>query len=90
VGVVTLRRLVDAVRDGERILAVVKGSAINNDGAVKAGFTAPAMRGQADVIGEALANAGVMADDISYCSRPPDLSNFGHWFDNKPSFLALF
>jgi len=66
VGVVTLRRLVDAVRDGERILAVVKGSAINNDGAVKAGFTAPAMRGQADVIGEALANAGVMADDISY------------------------
>ncbi|MBT5903918.1 MAG: SDR family NAD(P)-dependent oxidoreductase [Opitutaceae bacterium] len=66
VGVVTLRRLVDAVKDGDRILAVIKGSAINNDGAVKAGFTAPAVRGQADVIGEALANAGVSADDISY------------------------
>jgi phthiocerol/phenolphthiocerol synthesis type-I polyketide synthase E len=66
VGVVTLRRLADAVKAGDEILAVVKGSAINNDGAVKAGFTAPAVRGQADVIGEALANAGVTADEINY------------------------
>ena len=65
-GVVTLRRLADAVKDGDRILAVIKGSALNNDGAVKAGFTAPAVRGQADVIGEALANSGVTADHISY------------------------
>ncbi len=66
VGAVVLRRLADALRDGDRILAVLKGSAINNDGAAKAGFTAPAVSGQAEVIGEALANAGVSADDISY------------------------
>ena len=66
VGVVVLRRLADAVRDGDRILAVLRGSALNNDGAMKAGFTAPAVSGQAEVIGEALANAGVSADEISY------------------------
>ncbi len=66
VGAVVLRRLADAQRDGDPILAVIKGSAINNDGAVKAAFTAPAVRGQAEVIAEALANAGVSAADISY------------------------
>jgi len=66
VGVVALRRLADAQREGDRVLAVLKGSAINNDGAVKAGFTAPAIAGQAEVISEALANAGVTADEISY------------------------
>ncbi len=66
VGMVVLRRLADAVRDGDPIVAVIKGSAANNDGAIKAGFTAPAVSGQAEVIGEALANAGVSADEISY------------------------
>ncbi len=65
-GLVVLRRLADALRDGDPILAVVKGSALNNDGAVKAGFTAPSVSGQAEVIGEALANAGLTADDIGY------------------------
>lgn len=65
-GLVVLRRLADARRDGDPILAVLKGSALNNDGAVKAGFTAPSVSGQAEVIGEALANAGVGADEISY------------------------
>ena len=66
VGLVVMRRLADAVRDRDPIIAVIKGSAVNNDGAIKAGFTAPAVSGQAEVIGEALANAGVNADDISY------------------------
>src|SRR5262249_35114463 len=47
VGVVTLKRLSDALTDGDTIYAVIKGSAINNDGALKVGFTAPSMDGQA-------------------------------------------
>jgi acyl transferase domain-containing protein/thioesterase domain-containing protein/NAD(P)-dependent dehydrogenase (short-subunit alcohol dehydrogenase family)/acyl carrier protein len=58
-GVVVLRRLTDALADGDPILAVVHGSAVNNDGADKAGFTAPSLRGQARVIAEALAVAGL-------------------------------
>ena len=46
-GAVVLRRLADAVADGDRIIAVVKGSAINNDGAQKAGYLAPSVEGQA-------------------------------------------
>ncbi len=66
VAVVRLKRLEDALHDGDTIHAVIKGSAINNDGARKVGFTAPGVRGQAAVITEALANVGVDAGDISY------------------------
>ena len=66
VGVVVLKRLEDALADGDTIYAIVKGSAINNDGALKASFTAPSVDGQAAVIAEALANAGVSADTIGY------------------------
>jgi amino acid adenylation domain-containing protein len=66
VGVVVLRRLEDALRDGDRIYAVVRGSAINNDGAAKVGFTAPSVEGQARVIAEAQAVAGVSPDTIAY------------------------
>jgi phthiocerol/phenolphthiocerol synthesis type-I polyketide synthase E len=66
VGVVVLKRLEDALADGDTIHAVLKGSAVNNDGATKAGFTAPSVAGQAAVISEALANAGVDADSIGY------------------------
>ena len=65
-GVVLLKRYDDAVRDGDNIYAIIKGSAINNDGAKKTDYTAPSVDGQAEVIVEALANAGVSADDISY------------------------
>lgn len=58
-GVVLLKRLEDAQADGDEIWAVVRGSAINNDGAAKAGFTAPGPEGQAAVIAEALHMAGV-------------------------------
>src|SRR5438034_6164337 len=65
-GIVVLKRLSDAIVDGDNILAVIKGSAINNDGSQKVGYTAPSIEGQSEVIAEALAMAGVTADTISY------------------------
>lgn len=65
-GVVVLRRLADALADGDHIWAVIKGSAVNNDGAAKAGYLAPSVEGQADAIAEAHAMAGVTADSIDY------------------------
>lgn len=64
--VVVLKRLSDALRDGDRIRAVISGSAVNNDGNRKVGFTAPSVEGQAEVITDALASAGVEASDIGY------------------------
>jgi phthiocerol/phenolphthiocerol synthesis type-I polyketide synthase E len=57
--IVVLARLDDAISDGSRIYALLRGSAINNDGALKTGFTAPSVQGQTLVISEALAAAGV-------------------------------
>ena len=65
-GIVVLRRLEDAVQDGDHIRAVIIGSAINNDGARKVGYLAPSVEGQAEVVQEALAFAGLSADEISY------------------------
>ncbi|HEX4494600.1 MAG TPA: amino acid adenylation domain-containing protein [Thermoanaerobaculia bacterium] len=65
-GVVVLKRLADALADGDEILAVIRGSAINNDGAAKVGFTAPSVEGQVAVISEALAAAGLPAETIGY------------------------
>ncbi|MBD1942157.1 type I polyketide synthase, partial [Coleofasciculus sp. FACHB-712] len=66
VGVVVLKRLEDAIADGDRIHAVIKGSAINNDGSEKVGYTAPSVNGQADAIAEAIALAGVDPETITY------------------------
>ncbi|AEW99625.1 type I polyketide synthase [Streptantibioticus cattleyicolor] len=66
VGVVALRRLEDALADGDRIYAVIRGWAVGNDGADKAGFTAPGVRGQAGVMAEALAAAGLGPADVDY------------------------
>ncbi len=65
-GVAVLKRLDDAVRDGDHIWAVVRGSAVNNDGAVKVGFTAPSVEGQIEVIRRAHEQAGVRPDEIDY------------------------
>ncbi len=65
-GVVVLKRLEDAVRDGDSIRAVIRGSAVNNDGSWKTGYTAPSVDGQAEVIAEALMSAGVGPDAIGY------------------------
>ncbi|MFN6560833.1 MAG: SDR family oxidoreductase [Nostoc sp. ChiSLP01] len=66
VGIVVLKRLEDALANGDCIHAVIRGSAINNDGSLKVGYTAPSEFGQAAVISEALAIAGIEAEDISY------------------------
>ncbi|HEX6041746.1 polyketide synthase [Longimicrobium sp.] len=66
VGAVLLKRLADALRDGDRIRAVVKGSAVNNDGALKVAFTAPSVQGQAAVIREALEMADVDPSTIRF------------------------
>ncbi|GCE28516.1 polyketide synthase [Dictyobacter alpinus] len=66
VGIVVLKRLHDAYRDGDQIYAVIKASAINNDGGRKAGYTAPSIEGQKRVILEALALADARPEDISY------------------------
>jgi acyl transferase domain-containing protein len=65
-GVVVLKRLEDALADGDTIRAVILGSAVNNDGSLKVGFAAPGVDGQAEVISEALGAAGVEAESISY------------------------
>lgn len=65
-GMVVLKRLDDALADGDYIYAVIKGTAVNNDGAMKASFTAPSVEGQTAVILEALACANVDVNSISY------------------------
>jgi acyl transferase domain-containing protein len=66
VGIVVLKRLEDAIADRDYIHAVIRGSAVNNDGALKVGFTAPSVQGQAEVIALAQAIAGVKPEDITY------------------------
>ncbi len=65
-GVVALKRLEDALADRDTVRAVILGSAVNNDGAAKVGYTAPSVEGQAAVITEALSVAGVEPESLSY------------------------
>ncbi len=65
-GIVVLKRLEAALEDNDTIYAVIKGSAINNDGSNKIGYTAPSVEGQAEVIAEALNIAGVEPETIGY------------------------
>jgi len=66
VGIVILKRLEDAIEDGDHIYAVVRGVGINNDGAHKVGFTAPSVEGQSAAIAQTLAFAEIEAETISY------------------------
>jgi acyl transferase domain-containing protein len=65
-GVVVLKRLEDALADGDVVWAVVRGSAVNNDGRMKAGFTAPSANAQAEVVALAQALAAVEPESIGY------------------------
>jgi acyl transferase domain-containing protein len=65
-GVVLLKRLDEAVQDGDQVLAVIKGFGLNNDGSAKVGFTAPSVDGQAEAVATALSGAGVDAGTVSY------------------------
>nr|QEO74853.1 Beta-ketoacyl synthase [uncultured bacterium] len=66
VAIVVLKRLADALADRDTVLAVIKGSAVNNDGGVKVGYTAPGLEGQAQVIRAAQIAAEVDPETISY------------------------
>jgi acyl transferase domain-containing protein/aryl carrier-like protein len=66
VGVVVLKRLSEALEAGDNIIAVIKGSTVNNDGSAKIGYTAPSIDGQSKAIAEALAIAAVNAESITY------------------------
>ncbi len=66
VGVVVLKRLEDALADGDCVHAVIKGSAVNNDGSLKVGYTAPSVEGQAAVIAAALDIGGIDAESVTY------------------------
>jgi amino acid adenylation domain-containing protein len=65
-GFVVLKRLADAQRDGDRVVAVIRGAATNNDGASKSSFSAPSAAGQAEVIARAIEVAGVEPSSLSY------------------------
>jgi len=65
-GAVLLKRLEDALRDGDEVYAVIRGAAVNNDGALKASFSAPSIPGQVEVLRAALTAAGLRARDLSY------------------------
>ena len=66
VGILALKRLEEALNDGDHIYAVIKGCGLNNDGAAKVGFTAPSMEGQAEVVAMAMEEAGFDPATISY------------------------
>ncbi|QHG20750.1 type I polyketide synthase [Nostoc sp. ATCC 53789] len=65
-GIVLLKRLNEAIADGDHIYCVIKGSAINNDGAMKVGYSATSQEGQATGVTESIALAGINAETITY------------------------
>ncbi|AOM39411.1 type I polyketide synthase [Xenorhabdus hominickii] len=77
VGVVVLKRLQDALDSGDNIYAVIKGSAVNNDGAGKIGFTAPSVAGQTVVLQRALLAAEVSAESVSYIEAHGTATHLG-------------
>ncbi len=72
-----LKRLSDALADGDYIHAVIKGSEINNDGSTKVGYTAPSIDGQAQVVAMAQAIAGVRAETITYIEAHGTATSLG-------------
>lgn len=83
VGVVVLKRLADAQRDGDDIYAVIKGSAVNNDGNQKVGFTAPSPVGQAAVIRDCLVAADVAVETIQYVEAHGTATEIGDLLELK-------
>jgi acyl transferase domain-containing protein/acyl carrier protein len=65
-GVVVLKRFEDALADGDQIYAVLLSSCVNNDGSIRVSYTAPGLRGQTDVIAQAISDAGIETESIGY------------------------
>ena len=99
--VIVLKRLEDALQDRDNIEAVILGSAIGNDGSLKAGYAAPGIEGQAQVIAEAQSVAGVHPDTITYIEThgtgtkmgdPIEIAALNHVFlqtTNRKGFCAI-
>lgn len=77
VGIVVLKRLNDALADGDCIHAVLRGTAINNDGSQKGGYTAPSVIGQSKAIAEAMAIAQVSPESIGYIEAHGTATSIG-------------
>jgi acyl transferase domain-containing protein/thioesterase domain-containing protein/acyl carrier protein len=97
-GIVILRRLSAAIADGDTIHAIIKGTAVNNDGSRKVGFLAPSAEGQAEVISEALGVANVEPSSIDYVEThgtgtpigdPIELSALGRVFAGRENELRI-
>ncbi len=100
-GVVVLKRYQDALADGDRIDAIIKSTAINNDGNCKIGYTAPSIQKQADVIAEAINMARITANAITYVEThgtgtllgdPIEIAGLTNAFSrttNKKDFCAI-
>lgn len=76
-GALVLRRLDDAIASRDHIMAVIKGTAINNDGARKVGFTAPSVAGQTEVIQSALYAGNISAESIGYLEAHGTATSLG-------------
>lgn len=100
-GVVMLKRLQDALADNDNILGVITGSSISNDGAARAGFTAPGVTGQLKVLNEAYHRAGISPEQLNYLEAhgtgtpvgdPLELSALNQFFQKhtkKQHFVEL-
>ena len=76
-GIAVLKLLKDAQRDGDTIHGIIKGSTLNNDGSSKAGYTAPSVDGQREAVKQALANADVHPESISYVEAHGTATHIG-------------
>ncbi|HEX3126519.1 MAG TPA: SDR family NAD(P)-dependent oxidoreductase, partial [Thermoanaerobaculia bacterium] len=81
VGVVVLKRLADALADGDHIHAVIRGSAVNNDGSLKMGYTAPSTEGLTTVVRAALDKAGVSAETMGYVEAHGTATELGDFVE---------
>ncbi len=81
VGLVVLKKLKEAMADGDTIYAVIKGSAINNDGSRKVGYTAPSIEGQTEVIKAAQVLAKVEPESISYIETHGTATTLGDYVE---------
>ncbi len=85
VGVVLLRRLEDALAAGDHVHAILRGTAINNDGGDKLGYTSPGLRGQSEVLEECFARSGLSPAQVGYI----ETHGTGTAFGDRIEFAAL-
>lgn len=100
-GVVVLKRLKDAIKDGDSIYAVIKSSVINNDGSQKVGFLAPSVEGQAEAVFQAINESEIDPESISYIETHGTATQIGdpieisaltkayREFTNKKNYCAI-